>query len=36
MKLWRAQSLNDSPTLASALADIARQRFAAQKETAGV
>jgi ferrochelatase len=36
MKLWRAESLNDSATLASALADIARERFAAQSETAGV
>jgi protoporphyrin/coproporphyrin ferrochelatase len=36
MKLWRAESLNDSPTLASALADIARQRFAATTEKAGV
>jgi ferrochelatase len=35
MKLWRAESLNDSPTLAGALADIARQRFAAPT-TAGV
>jgi ferrochelatase len=36
MKLWRAESLNDSPTLARALADIARQRFGAEIETAGV
>jgi ferrochelatase len=35
IKLWRAESLNDSPTLARALADIARQRFGADTETAG-
>ncbi|MBV9573729.1 MAG: ferrochelatase [Acidobacteriales bacterium] len=28
MRLWRAQSLNDSPTLISALADLARSRLA--------
>jgi ferrochelatase len=36
MKLFRAESLNDSPTLARALADIARQQFGAQTGTAGV
>jgi len=29
MKLWRAESLNDSPTFARAVADVARQRLAA-------
>jgi len=28
MRLWRAQSLNDSPTLVAALADVARTRMA--------
>ena len=27
MKLWRAESINDSPTLARAIADLARQRL---------
>jgi ferrochelatase len=27
MRLWRAESLNDSPTLTSALADIVRKRL---------
>lgn len=27
MRLWRAESLNDSPTLTAALADVARQRL---------
>ena len=27
MRLWRAESLNDSPTLTSALADVTRQRL---------
>jgi len=35
MRLWRAESLNDSPTLARALADIAQQRFGAETGTAG-
>jgi ferrochelatase len=30
MRLWRAESLNDSPLLASALADLARSRLAAR------
>ncbi len=29
MRLWRAESLNDSPTLIAALADVARSRLAA-------
>jgi ferrochelatase len=28
LRLWRADSLNDSPLLAAALADIARSRIA--------
>jgi protoporphyrin/coproporphyrin ferrochelatase len=34
MRLWRAQSLNDSPLLAEALADIARARLARPAQTA--
>ena len=30
MRLWRAESLNDSPRLAAALADIVRSRLAHQ------
>jgi hypothetical protein len=29
MRLWRAESLNDSPLLTSALADLARSRLIA-------
>jgi len=29
MRLWRAESLNDSPLLAAALADVAKSRLAA-------
>jgi ferrochelatase len=36
MRLWRAQSLNDSLLLAQALADIARERFKAESGKAGV
>lgn len=37
IKLWRAESLNDSPVLAKALADIARTRLAAtSSQTAGL
>ena len=32
MQLWRAESLNDSPTLTAALADIARSRLSATSE----
>lgn len=32
MRLWRAESLNDSPLLAAALADIARSRLAVPNE----
>jgi ferrochelatase len=28
MRLWRAESLNDSPLLAAALADVAKSRLA--------
>lgn len=31
MKLWRAESLNDSPTFAKAVADVARQRLSASQ-----
>lgn len=34
MKLWRADSLNDSPTFAKAVADVARQRLA-RKDSCG-
>lgn len=34
MELWRAESLNDSPTLVRALADVARGSFAAQVDEA--
>jgi protoporphyrin/coproporphyrin ferrochelatase len=30
LKLWRAESLNDSPTLIRALAEVARGEWAAQ------
>jgi ferrochelatase len=32
MRLWRAESLNDSPTLAAALADVARSRLGSATE----
>jgi protoporphyrin/coproporphyrin ferrochelatase len=31
MRLWRSESLNDSPTLVAALADVARSRMGAQE-----
>jgi ferrochelatase len=31
MRLWRAESLNESPLLTAALADIARSRMSAVK-----
>ncbi len=34
MRLWRAESLNDSPTLCAALADVARSRLEQPGETA--
>jgi ferrochelatase len=34
MRLWRAESLNDSPTLIAALADVARSRLAGAGEPA--
>lgn len=34
MRLWRAESLNESPTLIAALADIARRRLARSKAVA--
>ena len=33
MKLWRAESLNDSPTFAKAVADVAKQKLAEQATT---
>jgi len=31
MQLWRAESLNESPLLTAALADVAKSRLAASK-----
>jgi protoheme ferro-lyase len=31
MRLWRAESLNQSPTLIAALADVARSRLGARE-----
>jgi ferrochelatase len=36
MRLWRAESLNDSPTLIAALAQVARSRMGAQKTAQAV
>ena len=34
MRLWRAESLNDSPTLIAALADVARSRMGSRQDAA--